>query len=124
VVFDHCAVNVPQGLQNREFLQAFEGTSLFIAGSWIDFSRGARQFSTNKSCILEMKLWRSLSYTHLYRRSHMFDPIPSKLIYCVECLLPVNLEETQTTSDGKPVHESCYAYRLLEAEHGRNSDTK
>ena len=25
--FDQCAVNVPQGLQSREFFEAFEGTS-------------------------------------------------------------------------------------------------
>ena len=41
------------------------------------------------------------------------------LIYCVECRLPVNLEEAKTNSDGKPVHESCYAYRLREAEQQR-----
>jgi len=41
------------------------------------------------------------------------------LIYCVECLLPVDLEEAKTNSDGKPVHESCYVYRLREEEQQR-----
>jgi hypothetical protein len=27
MAFDQCAVNVPQGLQSREFFEAFEGTS-------------------------------------------------------------------------------------------------
>ena len=46
----------------------------------------------------------------------MSDRTLPDLIYCVECLLPVNLEEAKTDSDGKPVHESCYVYRLREAQ--------
>jgi len=49
----------------------------------------------------------------------MFDPIPSELIYCAECLLPVTLEEAITNADGKPAHESCYLYRLRETEQQR-----
>jgi hypothetical protein len=49
----------------------------------------------------------------------MFDPIPSESIYCVECLLPVTLEEVKTNAEGKPVHESCYVYQLREAERQR-----
>jgi hypothetical protein len=52
----------------------------------------------------------------------MFYSTPSELIYCVECLLPVTLEEVKTNADGKPVHESCYVYRLREAEQQRGPD--
>ena len=46
----------------------------------------------------------------------MSDQIPFQLVYCIECLLPVDLEEAKTNDYGKPVHESCYVYRLREAQ--------
>jgi len=52
----------------------------------------------------------------------MPKPAPAELIYCLECHLPVNLEEAQTNSDGKPVHESCYVYRLGEAQRQRGDE--
>jgi hypothetical protein len=49
MAFDQCAVNVPQGLQSREFFEAFEGTSepsvrAFVVGKRL-IHLGGRHFS-------------------------------------------------------------------------------
>jgi hypothetical protein len=69
-------------------------------------------------------MWRSLSHTYLHDWWLMSKAALPQLIYCVECHLPVSLEEAQTNVDGKPVHESCYVYRLREAEQRRGDNLR
>jgi hypothetical protein len=116
------------------------GTTLAIGGHWrrgsLDSSRSG---SYCKKYQLKVGLWRHLMVNNQKsRRSAIFclktsdsrwiEMITAGVLMCGQdaflcsiCFQPIKLNQCKIDEDGRPVHERCYALRLLNAPPEKNT---